>query len=416
MNSPYANRDIQTYIAASLALRNLRSIAEGACRRHLSSQDLCKSICAEGYNNGRHICTCYEGSICFSAIAGWRRKSWHLLFLLFLSFAISLLFVIASSAWFTRRLEAICDLLGLPIGVLSMLSALGANVPNYAASIVAIARGQLDVGLGIIIGSNIYNVAIILGISILTSSEASGIVLRLKETRDVRIIANYALSIVFTTSLAMWVLPGSPLGIASYNIAFASLLLIIIAILALAIFSALVWHVFNRPHHPHNQTPVESSASASKRSSLLLLRWSGEVVLALFIALGGVVVMVQSGQDLTLALHIPQVLTGLVVLAVATSLPNTVVAVSLARTGRAAACVEEVFSSNSINAALGILLPLIIWHQMVHDHLLLILDVPLMIVLTLAALLAVLIGRLHRPLGALLLLIYVLWVVAHLWL
>jgi len=297
-----------------------------------------------------------------------------------------------------------------------MLGALGANIPNYAASIVAIARGQLDVGLGIIIGSNIYNVAIILGISILTSSEASGIVLRLKEARDVRIIANYALSIVFTTSLAMWLLPGSPLGIASHNIAFASLLRVIIAILALAIFSALVWHVFNRPHHTHDQAPVESSASVSKRSSLLLLRWSSELVLALFIALGGVVVMVQSGQDLTLALHIPQVLAGLVVLAVATSLPNTVVAVSLARTDRAAACVEEVFSSNSINAALGISLPLIIWHQVVHDHLLLILDVPLMVALTLAALLTVLVCRLHRPLGALLLLIYVLWVVAHLWL
>jgi cation:H+ antiporter len=337
-----------------------------------------------------------------------------LLFLLFLSFIISLLFVIASSAWFTHRLEAICDLLGLPIGVLSMLGAIGANIPNYAASIVAIAGSHLDVGLGIIIGSNIYNVAIILGISILASSEASGIVLRLKEARDVRIIANYALAIVIATSLAAWLLPGTPLVVESRNVAFSSLLLIIVAILALGIFGSLVWHVFNRPHH--HQIPMDSPTPSEKQSSFLLLRWSSEIILALLLALGGVVVMVQSGQNLTQALHIPQVLAGLLVLAVATSLPNTVVAISLVRTGRAAACVEEVFSSNSINAALGIALPLLFWHQMIHDHLLLILDAPLVVVLMLVTLFTVLFGRLHRSLGVMFLLIYVLWVGAHIWL
>ena len=56
----------------------------------------------------------------------------------------------------------------------------------------------------------------------------------------------------------------------------------------------------------------------------------GEVVLALVIALIGVLVMVQSGQAVSIDIHLPQALTGLVILAVATSLPNTVVAVSLA--------------------------------------------------------------------------------------
>ncbi len=117
-----------------------------------------------------------------------------------------------------------------------------------------------------------------------------------------------------------------------------------------------------------------------------MLRLSGEVVLALVIALLGVVVMVQSGQTVSKAVHVPQVFTGLVVLAVATSLPNTVVAVSLARTHEAAASVEEIFSINSINAALGIAFPLLLWQGVLSDHSILFLDMPLTILLTLVML------------------------------
>jgi Ca2+/Na+ antiporter len=123
--------------------------------------------------------------------------------------------------------------------------------------------------------------------------------------------------------------------------------------------------------------------------------------------------MVQSGQLLTADLHMPAVLAGLVVLAVATSLPNTVVAVSLVRTGRTAACVEGIFSSNSINAAPGIALPLLLWHALVQDRLLLLLDGPLMLLLTLGALVCVHRGRVSQTAGALLLLSYAVWVGIH---
>jgi cation:H+ antiporter len=139
----------------------------------------------------------------------------------------------------------------------------------------------------------------------------------------------------------------------------------------------------------------------------------GEVVLALALALGGVILMVQAGQGLTTDLHIPSVLAGLLVLAVATSLPNTVVAVSLARTDMHAANVEEVFSSNAVNATLGLALPLLIWHVALHNQLLTVLDAPLMVALTLVALLLLYDGRVSRRAGLLFLLLYALWVGAH---
>ena len=48
-------------------------------------------------------------------------------------FLVSLLIVLSAAAWFTRRLEALCDRLDLSVGMLSILSALGANIPNYVA-------------------------------------------------------------------------------------------------------------------------------------------------------------------------------------------------------------------------------------------------------------------------------------------
>ena len=123
--------------------------------------------------------------------------------------------------------------------------------------------------------------------------------------------------------------------------------------------------------------------------------------------------MVQSGQTLTNLLHMPPVLAGLLVLAVATSLPNLVVAFLLARANQESACVEEVFSSNSINATLGIALPLLFWHATLSNSLLLLLDTPLMVALTLAALLCIRWQRISRFTGMLLLLTYGIWVMVH---
>ena len=124
--------------------------------------------------------------------------------------------------------------------------------------------------------------------------------------------------------------------------------------------------------------------------------------------------MVNSGQIMTADLHVPPAFAGLVVLAVATSLPNTVVALSLVRTGEGIACIEEIFNSNSINIALGIFLPILLWQGPIADHLLLLVDGPLMVLLTLALMTSVFRGRLSRLSGIVLLGVYIAWVVLRL--
>jgi Ca2+/Na+ antiporter len=76
--------------------------------------------------------------------------------------------------------------------------------------------------------------------------------------------------------------------------------------------------------------------------------------------------------------------------------------------------VEEIFSSNSINAALGIALPLLLWRDLLQDHLLLLLDGPFIVLLTLGIIVCIRIGRVNRVVGLFLLLSYASWVGLHL--
>ncbi len=316
----------------------------------------------------------------------------------------------AAAAWFTRRLEAICDHLDLSAGVLSVLGALGANIPNYVASIDALASGKTEIGLGIIIGSNIYNLAIILGLATFAARTRKGLAFSSAEARQVQTVGGYTLAVGLATLLLIWLLPQPSLWPAFYASPLVGWIFYAALLLVLGIFAAFVWHILRRAHpSPTELHPQE--ASTTRRLPLTLL--VGEVILALLVALGGVIVMVQTGQDLTAEMHMAPALAGLLVLAVATSLPNTVVALILVRTERTAACVEEIFSSNGVNASLGIALPLLFWRQSIHDPLLLFLDVPLLVLLTLWALVCARRGAVSRYVGIGMLLSYILWVGAH---
>jgi cation:H+ antiporter len=333
-----------------------------------------------------------------------------------LVFMTSLLVTMGASALFARTLEAISDMFDLSTGLLSLLSALGANIPNYTASIVAIVSAQFAVGLGIIIGSNIYNIAIILAISTFATPSRQGIALTLKEARDARLVGVYTLAIMLTVLLGVWLLSLLPPGTEGHTALLLPPVLLVTNILTLSIFAALSHHALHRVTHideTATHTAIVGNPSQGNSSLLAGIRTIAGTILALGIALGGVIVMVQSGQEIAVAVHMPPAILGLLVLAVATSLPNTVVAFTLARTHRATACVEEVLSSNSINATLGVALPLLIWHDALHDRLLVLLDTPLMVALTLVALLCVMRRRVGHRVALALLVMYAVWVGVH---
>jgi cation:H+ antiporter len=325
-----------------------------------------------------------------------------MVYLLVVLFILSLAIALGAAAWFTRRLEVLSDAFRFSAGLLSLLGALGANVPNYSASLTAAISGQVGVGIGIIIGSNIYNIAIILGLSVFAVPARQGITLARREARDASLVGGIALAMMVCTALAVAAL--------AWQAVLARFVLLACALLTLALFGLLALHALGRGPAP--VPPVDGQATGGRR--VRVWRTLTEVVVALGLALGAVVVMVETGQALAVEVHLPEPILSLVILAIATSLPNTVVAFTLARTGRASASVEEVFSSNSVNVALGAALPLCLWSGAPDVRWLVLLDAPLMVALTLLALLCVRRRGVGRLTGWLLVLVYVAWVALHL--
>ena len=80
-------------------------------------------------------------------------------------FVVSLVATLYAAAVFAERLDHLGERLGLPEGLLGLLTALGADAPELSTAIVALATGANAVGFGVVVGSNVFNIAAMIGLS-----------------------------------------------------------------------------------------------------------------------------------------------------------------------------------------------------------------------------------------------------------
>ena len=70
----------------------------------------------------------------------------------------------AMSWLLVSRLERVGERFGLSEALLGMLAALAADAPEITASITALVHNERAVGAGVVIGSNVFNLAALLGL------------------------------------------------------------------------------------------------------------------------------------------------------------------------------------------------------------------------------------------------------------
>ena len=93
---------------------------------------------------------------------------------------ISLIIVIKSADVFVDNLVDIGGALGISQIILGVTAAaIGTSLPEFGSAMIASLSGSVDIGVGTVIGSNIWNIAGILGISAIAAgiirTDSSGI-------------------------------------------------------------------------------------------------------------------------------------------------------------------------------------------------------------------------------------------------
>jgi cation:H+ antiporter len=263
-----------------------------------------------------------------------------------LVFAAAFLLTVASSIVLARELDRIGERLGFSEALLGIVTALGADAPEIASAVAAIVAGHEDTGVGVVVGSNAFNLAALLGLSAVIAgpvrSHAHGLAL----TGGVAIVVAAIGALV-----AVGVLPGV-----------AALVLTLLALAPYVVLSALHSRARARLPRVLQEAVVEEQQDA--RRDEFARPATGidalAVVPALAAVVGGAYGMVASAQSHADRWDVSDLVLGALVLAALTSIPNLIAAVRLARHGRGAACVSESLNSNNANILVGLCIPAVI--------------------------------------------------------
>ena len=89
--------------------------------------------------------------------------------LAFAAFIVGALVSLATSWILVTRLERVGERFGLSEALLGIVAALAADAPEITSSISALSQDQRAIGAGVVIGSNVFNLAALLGLGAVVS-------------------------------------------------------------------------------------------------------------------------------------------------------------------------------------------------------------------------------------------------------
>jgi cation:H+ antiporter len=255
--------------------------------------------------------------------------------LIFLVFAVSLSLTLGAAAVFAHRLDHIGPRVGFPESLTGLLTALAADSPEISSALVALAQGEKRVSLGVVLGSNVFNLAAMIGVSaILAGAVRIG---------RQALLAEGAVALLAT-------LIGAGL--------IAGVLAPLSALFGFAV--VLVPYVFLLARGTAHGARVPMLQSTPRLDEPALWRPATLAFLAVALIVVGSIGMVGAAVTLADRWEIPKSLVGVLVLAILTSLPNAFTAIRLGVSHRGTALVSEALNSNTINLLGGVMLPALV--------------------------------------------------------
>ncbi len=247
------------------------------------------------------------------------------------------------------RIERLGGRLRMPEAVLGIVAALAADAPEVTAAVSAMISHDQRVGAGVVLGSNVFNLAALLGLSAVVAG-------RIELHRNV---------VVLGGAVAVWVAVVSAGVVAGWLPAAAGLVLGAAGVAMYVILIATRGKSLPGVRMPPRWARwVDAAVRDEERELEGLVQpargrcpdWAVAVA-ALVVVVVASVVMERAAVAAGQRYAVPEIVIGGLVLAAVTSLPNAVAAVYLARRGRGAATLSTALNSNALNVVLGLFLP-----------------------------------------------------------
>jgi cation:H+ antiporter len=247
------------------------------------------------------------------------------------------------------RLERVGERLGLSEALLGIVAALAADAPEVTAAVTAVAHHEQRVGVGVVLGSNVFNLAALLGLGAVVAGR----------------IGLHRRVVLLGGAVAMWVAIVSLAAVLGLLPAAAGLALAVAVVLLYGFVLGTEARGLGRLAVPQRWSAWLRSAVTEEELELEDAirpergRWPDAVIAgaALTVVIAASVTMERAASGLGARYAVPEIVVGGLVLAAVTSLPNAVAAVYLAARGRGAATLSTALNSNTLNVVAGLLLP-----------------------------------------------------------
>lgn len=253
-----------------------------------------------------------------------------------------------STSWLlVSRLERIGARLRLSEALLGLLAALAADAPEITAAFSALLAHRARVGAGVAIGSNVFNLAALLGLS--------SIIARRIDLHPRVILLEGVVAILVATLAVAVVAGGLPAG-GGLGLSLA----VVVPYVVVSGVSARRLRALRLPFRwvawlaetiHEEELELEQAIHPTRGGAAD----AAIAVLALAVVVAASVLMEHAASTLGTRHGVPQILTGALVLAVVTSLPNAVAGSYLALRGRGAAALSTALNSNALNVVIGLM-------------------------------------------------------------
>ena len=267
-----------------------------------------------------------------------------------------------------------------PVAIGLTIVAFGTSAPELSVNIISVMQGNPDIALGNVVGSNIFNIVLILGLC--------GVIMPLTFSRQ---LIRFDIPLMIVASVMLWLFGRD------FKIGF----------IESAIFAALIigYTYLQFKSSKANVGEVEEDIKAEGS----VLMDVGRLLLGLGMLIGGAKLFVSGAVDGARLLGMSEAVIGLTIVAAGTSLPEVATSVVATIRGQRDIAIGNVVGSNIFNifSVLGFSGLLASQGLSVNEHIQNI-DIPLMIgVSLLTFIFAFSTKKLNRPMGAIFLLIYI---------